>query len=576
MKRRVKKWSIISIILIVLFFLSHTIVSHFISKAIEFQIEKINEKKQVSLKVDQIQLSVLTSKLTLKGVHFKPVDSVFNEFKQGKLFKPTIGAFSLSELKIKGFSILRILFSKEIITHTIAVDGLDLTIYKSETYTKTNSKTKKLVLDSIFIKGISAINLGDIKVNHFNFKLLNAKTSDTLFQYKETKLEISGVGLKPYANTENYFKFDKEHLKINLKKQEIDLEDSNYTILFDEVDYNFEEKTIQILNFKLNPKHKKSIIAASYKYNNEVFDVAVKNINVSGFKLDSILQTNIVKVDSIMVDGLVLEIYKDQTKPFNLAKRPLFLNQKLKQLKQPLNIEKVQVKNGSFLYEEKLEGKQDLMTISISDLNTSIEKITTIKDSLTTKKELTIQVKGTINKVAPLNLDIQMPYNSYNDSFSFSGEVGSADFSSFNSAIYPALGAKTETGKLHNVQFKVFGNPQGTKGTMTMLYSNVTANFFKTNEKHKGEINKTISWLTNSIIISENPSSKGKLKVALIEAERTPYKGFGNLVWKSFMSGMMNTMLPTGKKLKESQFQKDQRKEANKAKRIETRKLKNQ
>ncbi len=62
----------------------------------------------------------------------------------------------------------------------------------------------------------------------------------------------------------------------------------------------------------------------------------------------------------------------------------------------------------------------------------------------------------------------------------------------------------------------------------------------------------------------ENIIYKGKVIVALIEFERVPYKGFGNLVWKSFMSGMMNTMIPFGKRLKESEVLKEKRKQEHK------------
>ena len=52
--------------------------------------------------------------------------------------------------------------------------------------------------------------------------------------------------------------------------------------------------------------------------------------------------------------------------------------------------------------------------------------------------------------------------------------------------------------------------------------------------------------------------------IGLIEFERVPYKGFSNLIWKSVMSGMVNTVSPFGKQKKESQAVKLLRKEHNK------------
>lgn len=564
MTKKNKKWLILLGVLVILFFSSQFIINHIVNNRVQFQLQKINAKGRVQVTVNNVKLNLIESNLILQNVKFSPNETYFENFKKGKSQKAIAGSFSLSKLKIKGFSILRILFSKEISTHQIIVEGLDLTLFKNETHQANKDKPEKrqIILDSLFVKGIHKINLGSIEVNDFKVKILNSNNNDTLFQYSEEELLIDGIGFEPIENAPQYFRLHKNNLNIHLKNQQIALNGGNYNIIFNQVDYNFQHKLLEIANFKLKPTESKAKLAASYTYNSEVFDVAIKKIQVHGIYIDTIVRTGTITIDSINVNGLNLEIYKDQTKPFNLNKRPLFLNQKLKQLKHPLNIEKFTINQGQFLYEEKHPEKDELMTVNIFDLKASLEHITSIKDSFNTEKELAIQVQGKINNTAPVHLQIKMPYNSYSNSFTIKGEVGSAKFSDFNSAIYPALGAKIESGNLISATFNAYGNPEGTKGSMTMIYKDLNANFIKSKEKHEGEEKKALSWITNSVILSENPSPKGKLKVALIEAERVPYKGFGNLVWKTFMSGMMNTLLPTGKKIKDSKIEKEEQREA--------------
>jgi hypothetical protein len=36
--------------------------------------------------------------------------------------------------------------------------------------------------------------------------------------------------------------------------------------------------------------------------------------------------------------------------------------------------------------------------------------------------------------------------------------------------------------------------------------------------------------------------------VGLIEAERIPYKGLGNFIWKGVQSGLVNSLNPVGKR----------------------------
>jgi hypothetical protein len=292
----------------------------------------------------------------------------------------------------------------------------------------------------------------------------------------------------------------------------------------------------------MKPTIEKAALASTYKYNSEVYEFETDAIQFKGFYIDSILRTGIVKIDTVLIERPIIGIYKDQTKPFDLTKRPQFLNQKLKTLNQPLNIETVLIQNGLFSYWEKHEGFKELMTLDITDLNAKISNVTSLKENLTSGRNLTMSIQGKLSKVAPFNLDILMHYNTWNNSYSFKGFVGEANFVHFNPAIYPAAGVKFDDGKLESMNFTVHGTPAGSNGKMTMLYTNINANFIKEHKKKK-----TISWIGNSLVADSNPSKRGNLRVAEIEFERVPYKGFGNLLWKSVMSGMVNTISPLGK-----------------------------
>lgn len=563
MKINYKKWGIILGIIVVLIISANLILSSIISNIVVKRLEKMNEKGEVALKFDDISVDIFSSNLNIKGISIKPDSLYFEKFKLGETNHSTEATFELSKLKIRGFNIFKILLFKEINLRKIEAQGIEFTLYKSDKYIEDKSLTKEkedVKLDSIYIKGINEIGLGEILIDELNIKIIHAQSSDTLFMYSENECAITGIGLEAYKDTLGLFEFKSNNFNVNLKKQQFDLKTGNYSILFDEINYNYEEAEIKINDFKFYPTKDKFKLAKSYTYNNEIFEVETKNITLTGFDLDRAILRGEVSIDSVIVEGLNLSIFKDQTKPFNLNKRPKFLNETLKNTKFPFNIESIVVNDSHFLYQEKLPETKNLMTIAIADINASINNVTTIKDSLLAKQTLDINLKGKMNNVAPINLDIYLPYITYNNSFSFSGKVGSAKFSDFNSAIFPALGAKVESGMIDRINFSVNGTPYGTSGTMTMLYHGLSADFFKASPKHKGKKSKALSWMANSIVHSQNPTQKGKILIALIEFKRVPYKGFGNVIWKSFMSGLVNTVSPVGKTVKESKELKNSRK----------------
>lgn len=546
MNTKYRKWLLLLGVVVILVFFLNTILSSLISKVVHNQLDDINSKGNIALSVEKVQINIFSKSLRLKGVEIRPDSLYFEDFKQGKTDKTIASHFYLSELKIKGFSLFKILISKEISIESILASRIDLTLYKSYTDLKKPDNSElaaKNSFDSIYIKGIEQINLSRIEFDDFNLHILHAQKEDTLFSYKGKEMDISGIALEDYKEAKSFFRFNNDSLKIHFYNQNFDVEKGNYRIFFEDIVYDFPKKSINILNFTLKPSMDKAALASTYPYNSEVYDVEVKNMGINGFYLDSVVRHGLVALDSIVVDGLNLSIYKDLTKPFNLKKRPKFLNQKLKAIEHPLHIDLVKVRNAFFSYREKHESSKDLMAIDIADMNADINYITTVKDSLQSGKNLSILVAGKLNKVADMKVNIYMDYNTWNDSYSFTGSLGSAKFKAFESALFPAAGIKFKGGVLNSMQFTVHGTPvEGTHGRMSMLYSNINANLIKGNKEKKA-----ISWMAHSVSVSSNPSKNGKLRIGLIEAERVPYKGFGNLLWKSVLSGMINTINPLGK-----------------------------
>lgn len=543
MKRSTKKWSILLGVLIVLFFSINSILAVVVSTIVNTQLEEINKQGKFKVSVGKISLNVFVGNLNIKNVNVKPDSLFFENFKEGNTQKASTSEFILSDLKVRGFGIYDVLINKEIHVRKIIAKGLQLNLYKSDKhYEKHVSDLNDKKSDSLFIKGINEIDFNSIVFDDFEVRVMNAQTADTLFLYKEKECEISGIDLIAHPTIKNYFEIDKEDLTINLDKQEIQTNDGNYKLFLNKITYDYKTRSLLLANFKMNPTIEKEKLASTYRYNSEVYEFETGAIQLKGFHLDSILRTGIIKIDTVLVEHPIIGIYKDQTKPFNLNKRPKFLNQTLKALKQPLHIEKVLIQNGLFSYWEKHEGFNELMTLDITDLNAEISNVTSLKEHLTSGSNLTMNIQGKLSKVAPFQLDILMHYNTWNNSYSFKGIVGEANFIHFNPAIYPAAGIKFDGGKLQSMNFTVHGTPAGSSGKMTMLYTNINGNFIKEHKKKKA-----ISWIGNSLIVDSNPSKRGNLRVAEIEFERVPYKGFGNLLWKSVMSGMVNTINPLGK-----------------------------
>lgn len=160
---------------------------------------------------------------------------------------------------------------------------------------------------------------------------------------------------------------------------------------------------------------------------------------------------------------------------------------------------------------------------------------------------MAINLSAMLMGAAQMDASIIMPLNTHTDEFSFSGSLGQAKLSSFNSALEPAMGMRIDSGYLEKMTFKAKANNISSTGEMTFIYNNLTANVLKKNEEDK---DKFLSFLANTTLYTSNPGKKGKLRVVQIGFERVEYKGLGNYLWKTLQTGIINTLLPTGKNIK--------------------------
>lgn len=62
-----------------------------------------------------------------------------------------------------------------------------------------------------------------------------------------------------------------------------------------------------------------------------------------------------------------------------------------------------------------------------------------------------------------------------------------------------------------------------------------------------------MSWAANTVLRTGNPGKNGKTRVVEMSFDRVMYKGLGNFVWKTLQSGIVGSITPTGKTLRQEE-----------------------
>ena len=511
-------------------------------------------QKQYHVTIEDISVNIISGNVTLKNLKIKPDTAFLARYESGRS-----SMSSIMDIEVPRFRLIGLSLTDAITKSIIDIKKLDFVDAKIKFYSGfkpvdtipeiKESVEKKINLDSIQISGIDGVFIEKIAVINAGFEIYNVKTNSKVIDANEIDVELEGISLDKLEGEGDYFKLVLDELKFTLIDEKLSLPGDWYYLSFGKLIYDKSASSLIIQNMKLFPQYNDLYkMAQKLVYTSEIFNISADEIEVFNFNLRQIINEKSFYADSVSVTKLDLDILKDKRFPWNFDKRPQLPNHQLRLMTFPLYIGQVNIKNSRLYYHEIIPDSDEQMAVSLDDLDVKISFITSVKDSIATGKPMTINLNSNLMKVAPLQADFILQLNSKSDNFSFSGHLGKAELSIFNPALKPVSGMIIQSGVVDMVTFSATANNTLSIGKMTMVYSGLVAEALKKNEKEKG---KFMSFLANTVVHSSNPNKREKLRIAQMGFERVEYKGFGNFVWKTLQTGIVNSVLPTGKSEKQ-------------------------
>lgn len=527
---------------------SSFIVSNLLSKKVASLLT--NQKiENYQLSIEKTKFSLFDRSIVFNEIYFSPTDSAMIKLKGSLLDHNSLQKISISRLKLKGIHLIPLIFSKNIIVEQLIIDDPLYQRFNSSEIIESVEPSKRLNLDSIAVKDIGGFELDRIKVSNLKFQVVDIENNKITFENKPMSFAFSGFKL--VETGDQIFKLSAVDVIFEMSKIKVDFPKENYSFSLDKIQFNFEEDQLLIKNLIYKPLIDKAKLANTYRFNKEVYTVDLKEMTIFNFDLQKLLENKGVLMDSVHISNFSIDIYKDKRKPFDENKRPVYPQDNLKKMKSPLSIPKISINNSKFVYEEKLEKRDVSMIVEMHELNVNIYNVTSIKEQR--EEPMKIDVNTKFMNLTPLNVHMVLPLKDGINTFFFSGELGASPFKYYDSVIYSALGLKVFQGDLQRLTFKASANHSSSSGTMLMRYTNLEAEVFKLKNTDRSGF---FSWGVNTLVHKSNPGKNGNVREVAMNFDRVPYKGFGNVLWKTLQSGIVNTIAPFGKSSEKAEDKK--------------------
>lgn len=405
------------------------------------------------------------------------------------------------------------------------------------------------------------MDVGNVLVNSVQGKILTAKNpnrkknnySGIQFPFKigNVALRNSNItvdnGKSPIALKTLNANFRHLEMNSNTIRQNFPFKIGNYDIATQQFTYNtefynikadqfkFTDRAMQMSNFTAAPKVSRAQFIRAIPAERDLYDIKVKQISAKG-KWEFLSDNQYLNASQVTLNGVNANIFRSKIPKDDVTEK-LMYSALLRNLKLPMHVQNLNVKNSVLEYEEDTKKSDGPGKLTFGNFNMNVQNINSGK--MKGKPTIvSIFINCRFMNASPMNVKWNFDVLNRNDAFSISGNVADLPASRVNPFIEPYLKIRA-TGLISDLMFNFKGNRYGLGGTLNLKHENLKVALLKDD----GEKNKLLSAVANIFVRSDSGKYPESVSVENVERDRT--KSFFNLFWKGIEQGLKKTLLGT-------------------------------
>jgi hypothetical protein len=373
-----------------------------------------------------------------------------------------------------------------------------------------------------------------------------------LISFKDYSLKVDSLKLQETLDTA-IFKF--HDLNTGLNSLDIQTADSIYSVSMTSFNIAYRAKSLNMTGLSFKPNVDEATLQKKHKYQHQEVAVAIGTLKLIDINFDSLIASKKIFINEIVLDDVTASLSKDKTKPMDSSRLPIYLGQTIKAIPLPLLIKHVKCTKVNLV---NVERKPDstYAKVNIRRGTVNVSNVT----NLSTEKGLALKADAYIEDKAHAILNVTFDY--VKTQFSFEGAADAFNLADLNPLILAYTPAKINKGNLDKMAFSGIAQRTSASGTMTFLYHDLEIDLeLKEQAKWKSSV---LAFTANTILDSSNPN-KADLPPRIVQfnVDRDMNKGFVNIIMKSMLAGLKETMIMSKENKKSHRIAKRESKQQN-------------
>jgi hypothetical protein len=416
------------------------------------------------------------------------------------------------------------------------LENAHIHVANAERKSETTISNFDILLNDLLINqgpGVNAVDLsrldlriGDVKRTNLTGPLRHSAISN--FQ-----IGIDSFGLQSRVDTVTYKMTDFTSGFANLDLQTAD---SIFHVTVGSFSSSYKDRRVRLGNVSFVPNISKDALQARSSFQKaQLLSANVVSIEVKDIDFDSLIYHRSLFVDSIVIDQPSFSVFKDKTKPLDTGREPEYFGQQIAAVKIPLRIRNILVRNVQLINEErKPDGSPAKITIEHGTVRVSNVTTLSKKDPLVLIADAYLSDK--------LRFGLQLDFSYAKPEFRMAGNIGKFELSELNTVLKAYTPATIISGVAEQITFEGKAGWTNASGTMKFLYHDLEVDLALKDQARWAS--SLVSFAANSVVNTSNPGSADlPPRVVKMRAERDMNKGFVNIIIKSLLNGVKETLV---------------------------------
>lgn len=492
---------------------------------------------------DKMHLDEVNGLLTVTNLTLKPDTAVFNKLKAEKKNPALLIQLFIPELRITGIKTIKAITNNKIECAKVEIKNAKVELYAADkSKDSTTAKPAKELYEQLLGKW-KLIKADEVITTNTSVAFIDISNNKKMAEATGLSVALTDVWIDSLHSLDSTRYLFAKKILLKADKGIIKNKQGTYFYKFTGLEFTTGPGLFSIKNAEITPwlnetEFAKAAVLQTDRFNFSFQDIVIKDINLPELMHGSLIARELIIRQSNC------KVFRDLSYPRdNKIRVGTYPQQQLMEMPIPVSIKKIVIADAFIEYKEFTPVSGDYGKVQFENANVVITHVTNIPIEITADNNCVIVFNAGFHNLAKVNAQIILKLKDPQGRFLINGSATGFDATKLNDLLKPMALAVIESGTINKVDFNYQCNNYGSDGTLVLLYDNLKLTLLK---KNKDEIvlkKKVLaSVVANLLIKNANPLRKQEIRKAKLHYKRDPNRTFFNLIWKSILKGIKETI----------------------------------